>query len=395
MDPPRARLQGASGVTSPLAGVYPKQETHMPSPVHARRGSNAAIVAFGVLTFGGFAALAIDIGFLSSAKGQLQAVSDATAAAAAWHLDGTAAGMTAAEAEAFNIAALNEVWGESVTLAEEDVELGVWDFDNSTFTVSDVPAQVNAVRISPDLNAIPTFFAGLAFGQQVMSTSAVSIAVGQIVPPPAGEVPCYLPLAIPSCHFENSTNDDIQDITFVLSPSGIDNTGWARIGSSPNASFIRDQIGNCEQSGNAVVDQTVYLQGGAVNSALQDIAAEINAGGNGTWNEELWGAKPDLVTQSAISAAAHTAGYVFEAPILVIDVPDEYCTTGGAWNGSAPIKGFVWAAVYDVRHQGAAASQNIKMRVDLTTLREIGVDGGGEIDTPVVAPPGGESSIVH
>ncbi len=357
------------------------------------QGSNAILVASSITSLSGFMALALDIGFLSSARMQLQSVADVTAQAAAASLNGTDEGLEAAEALAITVAGLNEVWGDSVVLSGADVITGAWDGEAQTFTPTNVAADVNAIQIDASLASIPTLFAGLAFGQTFMQTAVTSTAVARSLgSEPAGTVECYLPLAIPSCMITEGA-DTIQDINLVLNPSGADNTGWARIGANPNAAFIQDQIGDCQQSGEASVDQEVQLMNGVVNSGLQELRDQINAGGNGTWNSAVWGALPAQMGGSAINAAQY--GNVFEAPILILDVPDTYCTTGGSWTGSAAISGFAWAAVYDVRTQGPAANMNIKMRIDISTERQIGSGSGGLPGTGIVAPSGGGSFLVQ
>lgn len=361
----------------------------------ARRGSNAMIVSSSILSASGFAALALDIGFLSSARTQLQAVADVTARAGAARLNGTPEGMDAAEATAEAVATANEVWGEAVSMAGTTLTFGVWDVDNADFTVSDDATQVNAIQVDAALTALPTFFAGLAFGQYSMGTAATSTAV---VRPgggtPAGAVDCYIPLAVPKCMIEGNDADTLQDLDLKLSPAGQDTTGWALIGAGANASNVRDQIDSITGSSCAggEVGDTVNLNNGVQDTQLQGLDAIIEGGGNGVWDDAVWGTKPTQWAQSRISTASYNANYVISGPILVIDVGSDYCTgSGGNWTGTASLSGFVWGAVYDV---GSGPNKNIRMRIDVSTQRPIGTAGGGEVDGGITfTEPGGSYTV--
>jgi Flp pilus assembly protein TadG len=117
----------------------------------------------------GLASLAIDLGRVYLAKGELAGAADAAARAACAALPN---GVSAAKKAAADAAADNKVAGQSVRLdAEKDVIFGTWDPSTRQFTVLSGAARdnANAVRVSlartaADGNALPLMFAQ-AFGQ--------------------------------------------------------------------------------------------------------------------------------------------------------------------------------------------------------------------------------------
>jgi hypothetical protein len=151
--------------------------------------------------------------------------------------------------------------------------------------------------------------------------------------------------------------------------------GWARPNGTPNASWTRSQIEDCEADGDAAVGDPVGLQNGVVTSALDALAARVDSSAT-TWQESRWGTLPARLSGSSIGVAKY--GHTYEGPVIVFDGGDEYCHgSGGSFNHSQPLKGFLWGAIYDVKNSGSSASRTIKMRLDTSSGYNAGTQGGG------------------
>ena len=105
---------------------------------------------------------------------------------------------------------------------------------------------------------------------------------------------------------------------------------------------------------------------------LQTLADAIDASET-RWNSDIFGELPAQMSGSAVKAYGNT----FEAPILVFDGGDTYCTTGGDFTGYEPLVGFSWGVVYDVRATGAAEEKNIRMRLNPYEAHLDGTSSGG------------------
>jgi len=136
-----------------------------------------------LLVFGGFA---IDLAFLSTARGELQRSMDAAALAGAGQLgfDDSVFGAVRLEAKKFaglnptraNLSELNPTG--AINLLDEDIVLGVWD--GATFTPSLVGSEVNAVRCQYATD-VPTSFLGI-LGINTLPVSAQAIALSPMNP---------------------------------------------------------------------------------------------------------------------------------------------------------------------------------------------------------------------
>ena len=352
-----------------------------------RTGSVAVIMALVLVVVAGFAALVIDLGYTRYVRAELQIAADAGANAATAELDGTSAGLANARAVAVAVAGLNKAAGEAVTLdgndsndAAGDIVTGVWD--GESFTPSSSAADVNAIRVQPHRDDLSTFFSRLAFARSVMETSALATSRG--IRGGAGEVACFLPIAIADCLIDDLYGSDgVLEIDLVLNPAGIDNVGWARPGANPNASWLRSQIGDCLYDGSVAVGDPIGLNNGVINAALSALADEVSASEE-EWDEDLWGELPAQASRSGVSPGSY--GSVYAGPILTFD-DDSYCSSGGSFTGTVYVSGFVWGAIYDVITSGSASSKNIKVRLDTAGDHAAGTAAGGpdygvQIDVP-------------
>ncbi len=371
-----------------------------------QRGSILVLAAITFVVLCAFAALVIDLGYVGVIEARLQSGTDAGALAGARVLDGSPAALDAARSRAVAFAAQHSADGSPLGLdpnpandANGEVVTGVWD--GTTFSASVDPLLVNAVQTRTRRDDLKSFFSHVAFGRQALGVAVDSIAVaGQ--PASASKVPWYLPFGLPDCLWDSFTPGQLQTMTFVLSPAGVDNTGWGTVNGVSNAAFLFDHfaaISPCMQewASTGEVTQTcaevaigdpLDLHNGTVASGQSYIAHHIGTEGV-PWDSDLWGSLPAQDPDSAVSA--HDYGYTYVGPIPVFDGPASYCTTGGAWNETWPVVGFTWAVIYDVTKGSGSTGQTIRMRIDTDSFYDIGswpglttTDYGVQADTPSV-----------
>ena len=358
-----------------------------------RRGGVAIFVALVLVVLLAFVALVVDLGYVSVVHAQLQAGADAAALAGAARLDGTARGLVEAQETALGVGLSNEANGEPLdlqsnvdNLPDGGIVLGHWDADAEAFTPSMNPAEVDAVQVQVSTNDLAALFAQVAFGRDRLSAAARAIAWAG-GSQGAGKVPYYLPFGLPSCFWDEHSSEELMDMEFVLSPAGADNTGWATLGAWPNAADLVNHlaallpciheyhntgtVSDACMQGNA--SDPTSLGSGVAASALSALADAVEQGV--PWNPGVWGDLPAQHNKSAIDPGLF--GNVLEGPLPVFAAGPDYCGSGGSWNETAPTLGFVWGAIYDVRTMGSAASKNIWLRIDMSTLRTVGTGGGG------------------
>lgn len=352
-----------------------------------RRGASALTVALvaGVLLVA--VALVVDLGLARVAQAELQAGADAAALAAVRELDGTAAGLVRAREVATVVAAANPVLGEAIVVdPDAQVTLGAWDAATGGLDVSVGAEDIDAVEVLARRDDVRTWFAVFA-GVDELATSARSIAHrGRALG--AGRVPWYLPFALPDCEIEGRSEDQLSDITFVLTPAGQDVVGWGAVGTTPNASWVRDHLAASmvcmhtwfdegvvpEDCATISEGDTVNLGNGAQASSLHELSDRMSDGV--PWASERWGPLPRQHPSSTVPPARY--GTVIEGPIPVFDAGADYCSPKAAWNETFPVRGFVWGVIYDVAWKGKASQQNVWVRLDVRHIYEIGEWYGGE-----------------
>jgi hypothetical protein len=143
----------------------------------ARRGATLVLAALLMIVMLGMVAFAVDCGYMSLVRGQLQVAADSAAMAAA-QVMGVSQSDPVQTAKTF--AGYHYAGGRNVSLQNSDVEYGVWDASALTFTPSSTVG--NALRISAKLDAshggqAPLFF-GRAFGLSGFDGKAEAIAMG-------------------------------------------------------------------------------------------------------------------------------------------------------------------------------------------------------------------------
>lgn len=378
-----------------------------PTQVHARcgsrRGGMAVVLALMLVILMGFAALVIDLGHARLVRGQLQAAADASAMAGAQLLDGTDEGLSSARETAVAVAGEHAARGQVIVIEENSandpegaVVLGIWEDD--TFTPSIDSSIVNAVRVNLSDTDIGAIFSEPAFGSGPLSAEVRATALAR----PglgAGGVDWYWPFGMADCMFEEYSDTKIESLTLKLVPDGKDTTGWTAIGATPSASWGKSHTslaadcmaqwyttGSTDEScTSSDVGEVANTSNGAVDAGLQELDGLLESSPM-TWDTSRWGTMPAQVETSSIASAKY--GRVLEGPFPVIDTTSDYCTTGGTWNKSFEVLGFVWGVIYDLNWKGASDTKNIYIKLDVTEIYDVGNSwGGGDYGVVKSAPP--------
>jgi Flp pilus assembly protein TadG len=144
-----------------------------------RRGIAIVYVAVLITLLMGFCSLAVDVGRIQVAKTELRRAADAAGRAAAADLGVSVA---QAQTDAAKFAAANTCDGTPVVVSASDVEFGLWNDTNKTFTVLSGTARstatavrVTASRTTAKGNSISLFF-GSIIGRGTCDVSAQCIA---------------------------------------------------------------------------------------------------------------------------------------------------------------------------------------------------------------------------
>ena len=203
------------------------------------RGGVLVLVALLMTVLVGVAALAIDIGYISTTKNELQNVADAAALAATGELgryyidistDGTYDsdyGDTIRDV-AIEAGLNNMAGGLAITVSQ--VLIGSWDGDTHTFTNATTypnAVKVSALRAEGANGPITSFFAGVfEIPSFDVDTDAVAALTGQGILVP-GE--SKLPLGVSEQWFVDSDGDGVKDgcrEEIHLSDTGTSCAGW-------------------------------------------------------------------------------------------------------------------------------------------------------------------------
>ncbi len=342
-------------------------------PIGPRKGASAIVIALSMVVLLGAAALVIDVGHITTVQAELQAAADAAAHAGARQLDGSEEGLLLARDQAHRFAESNEAAQQSVALSGDGsiLELGVWE--DGAFSEGGDADEINAVRTLARRADLIPWFSGAAFGADALAASAESIAVHQV--DGAGEVECFLPLAVADCTITDLYTTGVNYIDFQINPPSVDNVGWAMPDGNPSASWLRDQLRDCGHDGTASVGGDVGLNNGTATSVLSEMADILNEGSGTNWRTETWGAMPEQLANSGVTEGSF--GNTIEG-VMFTFTDSDYCSgSGGGFNEHQEISGFVWASIYDVVTHGPAAERTIRVRLEVTDTREVGSGGGG------------------
>jgi Flp pilus assembly protein TadG len=217
---------------------------------HDQSGATAIIVAIVLSVLIGFTALAVDVGYLMTAKNELQNVADAAALAAARRLAANYAGLSYDEQQNYvcnpvsirnvakDISSKNKAGAKNISLNDVDIVIGQWD--GTTRTLTPTLNQPDAVRVIARRDAeangpIGTFFARILGIDTVgVIADATAAVTGQGTTEP-GEV--ELPVGISKYWFtNNSCNDEIK-FSPTKDPDAC--AGWTAFTENPNDATLR------------------------------------------------------------------------------------------------------------------------------------------------------------
>jgi Flp pilus assembly protein TadG len=199
-----------------------------------QRGASSIMVAVSLVVIIGMGAMAVDLGYVMSTRSEVQKAADASALAAASHLvqlyneqgtNLTAAEMTSAAVEAANQWSQNNTASNTnLTVASDDVVVGVWDPTNKTFTAGGSADEINAVKVTVRRDSTTNGPIQLFFGS-VVGVSTVDVSSGAVSwfgsVGSVGEGVVTLPLVVSQEAYVRG--DDI--LTFHA--DGEDNSGWS------------------------------------------------------------------------------------------------------------------------------------------------------------------------
>lgn len=354
-----------------------------------RRG-NAATLFASATTLVAAAAFVVDIGFLYASQTELQTGVDAAALAGVAYFDGTQQGVDTAIAKAIEYGSMNTVLGDTLSIPTEAITAG--RIEDEQFVASNDPEEISALQIDHTKVDVQAFFSAAVFGRTKLGARASSVAV-RYPGRGAGRVPCYLPLAVPDCIFDDPSNlGQYENLELKLSSANQDNAGWADMEGNPTPGSINQGLlGQCDR-GDANVGDPVYLNNGVINSSLSELKDVLNGSttaDTSAWDSSRWGNIPPQMSGSTVSNGSYGRN-VLEGPIVLFDAGGGDCLADTQFNRNKPITGFAWAVIYDVDSHGGG--KNIRVRLDLTNPYEEGTSGGG-LDTNVTAP--GNGALFH
>jgi len=219
-----------------------------------QRGATAIIVAIALVMLIGFVALAVDIGYLSATKNELQNISDSAALAAAGKLgdlyvNDQVINDTNADIirnVAVDIGSKNRAADKSgIVIDHTNIEIGKWDQDADPKFVAnasdpfipigdEVAVKVTACRDGSANGPISTFFAKI-FGIQTVDVRADAIAALT----GAGEIPdVQLPIGVSSKWFDKT--GCIQHIDFNDTKDSC--AGWHNFNLPISGSSLADKL---------------------------------------------------------------------------------------------------------------------------------------------------------
>jgi Flp pilus assembly protein TadG len=227
-----------------------KRQTTYQKILTNNRGATAVIVAICLTMLVGFAALALDVGYLYATRNELQNVADAGALAGAGYLGTQYTGLSYSDQQTYTfartdiVATVNEVslknkaGGVDITINDADVTIGIWDADTRTVTptlTAPDAVRVIARRDSSANSPISTFFARI-FGIQTMDVSAVATAA-LTGPATVDEGELKTPFGLSENVFPNDCTEEI-----IFSPTTDSCAGWHNFFDPANANAMDQKL---------------------------------------------------------------------------------------------------------------------------------------------------------
>lgn len=352
------------------------------SYLNESRGAIAIMTAIFLGVLVGIVALSVDVGYILTARNELQNISDASSLAATRKIGVLYEGMSFDEqisyvcdvaqinAVAQDIALQNRAAGENITVNPDDIIIGTWDPDTKILTPTlDQPDAVG-VTARRDENAntpVNTFFANI-FGINKVPVSAFAIAAltaqSSIT---EGALP--LPAGISSCFFNPDWKDKCKD-DIIFYPTTESWCGWHTYEDSPsNAAKLSSILESLTDLANGVgtyelpeaeAGETYFdFTGGTVGSVFDEMKALFDA--MRVLNDDYLDKDEDPNTWT-------TGAVVYETPD---------CTKTENPTGLTRVVGFTTVTIYEVLTQ---PDKIIKARVECSMVSP-GRGGGANYGT--------------
>ncbi len=143
----------------------------------SRRGATMVLVAVLIVVMGGMAAFAVDLARIYNGVNEMQTGADAAALAGALRLQRVPGFSPVTQTQAF--ASGNTAFGTPLSIASGDVEPGLWDPTNSSFTTPVAWTVANAVRVTARRTPALAFGGVMARSNVTATRSAVAWIANQ------------------------------------------------------------------------------------------------------------------------------------------------------------------------------------------------------------------------
>ncbi|MHC4266418.1 MAG: pilus assembly protein TadG-related protein [Planctomycetota bacterium] len=251
-DPCSPDRSGQIGTGNPLAFAVHRLKD--------QRGVSAIIIAIVLAVLIGFAALAIDIGYLYATRNELQNVADAAALAAAGQLGFIYLQMTSSEQEDYvydpndledqnivdsaqAVGTANMAGGENVSILEDEVQVGIWEMTDRLFT--ETPNQPNAVRVTTRRDdtvitgKVILFFAKILGIDEAAVTAKATAALTPPASVPEGEL--KMPIGLSERCYDVLTACPCNK-PLELSPTRDSCAGWHNFFDDINADAMKKKL---------------------------------------------------------------------------------------------------------------------------------------------------------
>jgi hypothetical protein len=303
------------------------------------RGSVLIWVTMALASLLMFAGLAMDIAYLSVARGELQRSLDAAALAGAGKLGFNDLVFPTVRSFAANFATLNPYrypGGATITLNQNagnapngNIVLGIWN--GSSFTPSLDGTVVNAVRCQWSTQVPTSFLRLLGINTLNVSADAIAIASAPSIVPP-GE--CVFPIGLTQCPFQNASGMGSQGCgtvaTFIDSSAqgGSNTAAWVNLTGTgnPNASLTRQAIaaafnGGC--GGSLPAGNQIGANNGMQQSVYSDLS-NCNAQGDncqGYFNTKYDASPVHTVTDADGNPLYQGKGWDVYVPVIQTECP--------------------------------------------------------------------------
>ena len=257
-----------------------------------QRGVAAIVVGVCLMMFLGFAALAVDLGYVMVTRNELQNVADAAALGATRQLGVIYEGLSYGQMPTYacdpavlinvarEIAVKNGAGGKAVAINDSDVTIGRWNASTRVLTPTLIGPDAVRVRVRRDSSAngpISTFFAMIWRKDTVdVSAEATAALTAQSTAGPGG---LPIPVGISRAWFENKSVFCNQPIKFYPTNSPEGCAGWHTYEDTPpNASQLRRILDGLREGSYAAPEATAgatqfEFVGGTIASDFPEMKA--------------------------------------------------------------------------------------------------------------------------